>query len=619
LKRIFSFILVSSFVLSGYCRGNLDSAKLVLSKSTDFTTTLLTLEFLSNKCDDPLEIIKFSNQALKILDGLDSVQMQIGVMQNIGFAYNQLGDYTTATEYFYRSADLANQQGYRLEEAQSLANLASTFNIIGNYARSIPILQRGLAIGIEMQDTATIHPTLINLGNAYYYAGQLDSSLFYLAESIRHAVGQPYEGYYNAYSKGTAALVYAKLDNLDTAFYLLERSTVTWTSYEDYYPIAECLVEISQILLDNKSYSSAYQYGIKGFTLATEKSFLKQQREGANTLFQYHKQTGNFDSALFYQTVYYQVKDSIENVEVVKKVEAERANFEISKKQTEVDLLNTQKKGREQVLLGLVIIVLLLLTVAVLIYRNLSIQSKLRKELESQKQVLEKLNTSKDKLFSIVSHDLRGPIAAFAGVSNMIKIAVKHQKTEMLDEIADEVKNSSTRLSAMLENLLNWAMQEQGAMSIKPEEILLEEIFQELEGIYISVAATKQIEFSFDRHGIDSITVDKNALHTILRNLINNAMKFTKNNGKVAVSAQSTGSVIEISVSDTGIGIPPEKLNNLFQFSGEKSTFGTLGEKGLGLGLNLVYEFTQAIGGHIKVISEQQKGTTFTLSIASKL
>lgn len=351
--------------------------------------------------------------------------------------------------------------------------------------------------------------------------------------------------------------------------------------------------------------------------IALENGLYEEIRDAGLRMYQYYEATGEYDKALNYHKLHVQYRDSVQNVENVREVSELRADFEISQKQVEVDLLAAQKELREIILYGTVVVIFILILAAIFIYRNYRTKNQLALELANQKMELERINNTKDKLFSIVSHDLRGPIAAFSGVTRMINYFAKTKSTDQLTELSEEIEKSVKNLSSLLDNLLTWAMQQRGALAYVPEKIKVRNSFVNLFDNVSTMAESKSIELKMDIPEDLEIKADKNMVETIFRNLVTNALKFTPEKGKVSVSGFSENGKTLITIQDTGVGIPQEKLETLFELRDKKSTYGTKGEKGLGLGLQLVKEFTDLNEAELKVESELNKGTKFSISFQS--
>jgi len=251
------------------------------------------------------------------------------------------------------------------------------------------------------------------------------------------------------------------------------------------------------------------------------------------------------------------------------------------------------------------------------------------KEIERQKEEIElknielvKLNEEivaqrdlKDRFFSIISHDLRGPVSSFQGISSIIRLYIKENRFDDLKHMSEEIDKSVYQLSTLLDNLLNWASQQQSQIPYNPEKIHVIKMVNNLFETFRSTAISKKISLNNKVDQNSEVWADYNTATTIFRNLINNALKFTPEGGSVDLGCSGNGNCNEIIVRDSGVGIPSEKLKDLFKLKDKMTTYGTKGEKGVGLGLQLVYEFTKLNKGELNVSSEEGKGTTFMVSL----
>jgi signal transduction histidine kinase len=239
-------------------------------------------------------------------------------------------------------------------------------------------------------------------------------------------------------------------------------------------------------------------------------------------------------------------------------------------------------------------------------------------ELLSQKEALvemnnelHELNASKDKFFSIIAHDLKNPFSTILGYSEMLIEEMKSGNNATIKESAVLINTSALQTLSLLENLLEWANSQRGKILFNPVSINLKEILVEEFSLLEDMAGRKNIELKSYLTDNLLISADRNMIKTIFRNLISNAIKFTHKNGKVEVKAVQDNRHVEISVSDSGIGITGETKAKLFRIDGDLTTKGTEDEKGTGLGLFLCKEFVEKHGGKIWVESESGKGSTF--------
>ncbi len=242
--------------------------------------------------------------------------------------------------------------------------------------------------------------------------------------------------------------------------------------------------------------------------------------------------------------------------------------------------------------------------------------SKVNKELTNniqviaeQSQQLEKLNATKDKFFGIVAHDLRSPLSS---LKMFLSLLIDSLNKEDILTISRQLSDSVDSTIKMADNLITWASIQMGDSQFNEERIKVKDITSNIFDVYQNVALEKGINISFSVD--DSLTIigDKNQIEFVIRNLVNNAIKFTHKNGFVSLTAKSLpDGLVKISVSDSGVGVSDEYKRELFSISKKQSTNGTAGEKGTGLGLMLSYEFMKLNGGQIEVESSLGKGTTF--------
>jgi signal transduction histidine kinase len=235
-----------------------------------------------------------------------------------------------------------------------------------------------------------------------------------------------------------------------------------------------------------------------------------------------------------------------------------------------------------------------------------------QEEMKKRSLELEQLNQVKDKFFSIISHDLRSPINALAGVLDLLdKGAIRPDE---LPSAIHELRNRFTYTRALLNNLLDWTLVQMDKMSLKPTRINIKRLVDENVEM-IKALDTKNIQF-INKVSEDTFALgDNNTINLVIRNLISNAQKFTNEGGAINIWAEDIGKEWVIAVSDTGIGMKPEVLNMLFDKINPYSTRGTANEKGTGLGLILCKEFVERNNGRIWAQSVEGTGSTFRFTL----
>jgi len=228
---------------------------------------------------------------------------------------------------------------------------------------------------------------------------------------------------------------------------------------------------------------------------------------------------------------------------------------------------------------------------------------------------LKELNSTKDKFFSIVAHDLKNPFHSLLGFSELLDFSFDELSTEEVHEMVTLIHESAQHAYSLLENLLEWSRSQAGRIEKKPENVNLKQVILETNSLLMGTAKKKNILLNDDVDESIFLFVDINMLKTIIRNLVFNSLKFTAEGGSVKVSAQVQSNQVEITISDTGIGMTKEDIEKLFRIDVYHTTTGTGKEKGTALGLLICKEFVENCGGSIWAESEYGKGSDFKFTI----
>ncbi len=243
------------------------------------------------------------------------------------------------------------------------------------------------------------------------------------------------------------------------------------------------------------------------------------------------------------------------------------------------------------------------------------LNTNLEKKVEQRTQELKELNATKDKFFSIIAHDLKNPFNTLMGFTELMLENLSDYSQDKLEEFITILYDTSRHSYALLENLLEWSRSQTGRLEMAPEKIKLHDIFNENIDLLSNNATKKKIKLLNTIDPDAKAFADSNMISTVIRNLISNAIKYTKASGSIIGSSKMANKMIEISITDTGIGIASNNLEKLFKIDVNYSTKGTANETGTGLGLILCKEFINKNGGKIYVESEYGKGSSFRFTL----
>ena len=245
------------------------------------------------------------------------------------------------------------------------------------------------------------------------------------------------------------------------------------------------------------------------------------------------------------------------------------------------------------------------------------VQCRITRNTEMNQHISEliAINQSKDKLLSIIAHDLKSPFTAIIGYSDLLVQSFSDFNKEEIKEFIKSINTISKQQYELLENMLQWSRMQTGRMEFIPILLDLVSITAGVLELFRENAAQKNITLSSRHKGNTQIVADKNMLETILRNLVSNAIKFTYSGGSVLLSTERFVHHTEIRIQDDGMGMDEDTVQDLFSIDAHHSTKGTADEKGTGLGLVLVKELLELCGGDISVESQPHTGTTFSVTI----
>ncbi|MFW5916281.1 MAG: transporter substrate-binding domain-containing protein [Bacteroidota bacterium] len=321
------------------------------------------------------------------------------------------------------------------------------------------------------------------------------------------------------------------------------------------------------------------------------------------SLYRFAVQEGNID-------LLSDLNDGIDNIKSTGKIEELREKWQFHRRK-EISFLTVVRYAA----IGLIPIILVILGLS-LWSRSLKKQVHQKTKILNEKNAsLEKLNATKDKLFSVIGHDLRSPFNSILGYSDLLINNKNEYSDDKFKYFLKGISTTAENTLNLLENLLYWARSQTGQIKYQPEKIRLEEVIAQSVNFANPSAGIKNISLNYLPNYETEIYADGNMLRAILRNLISNAIKFTHINGKIDIYSIYGQNEVEITVSDNGTGMDEDTRNSLFQADANISSKGTANEDGTGLGLILCKEFVEIHGGKIWVESEMGKGSDFHFSV----
>lgn len=547
--------------------------------------------------------------------------------RGLGAVYSELsnmlrnnGSYEKALDYVFRARDSYRKGKYLEGEAWVNYLIGAIYGSTNMYEEAVNYYKEALEIYRELAKEDGIMGGVAiccdQLASVYSNLNLTDIAREYNEEALQlHLQGD------SKYGLSTSLKYRADIEykdaNYDTAIAILDSALSIKTDINNVTGFASVYELYGKIYAAKHEYERALENLYIGMNYAVSNNQLRHLADINRHLSDIYRQLGDYEKAYQYKSQQLTIADSIYNASTTRKLLQRESLIEIEKKEKQISQLEHENKLRElsldreksirRYLIGIVVLALIIL--GMFIYQYFTTRKAHRALLESKKN-LEQLNATKDKFFSIIAHDLRGPFNSILGLSELMKKRAGQYSPDDIDKMTGAIYESAKNNYNLLKNLLEWSRSQTGSIPYRPETLSLRETTEDVIAILSQQALEKNIAITFN--DIDyHIIADKNMLHTILRNLISNALKYSYSGDTVRIYSEDLGNMIRISVTDSGIGIPENVRKNLFDISESYKIAGTAGEKGTGLGLVICREFVEKHGGSIGVESKQGKGARF--------
>lgn len=571
-----------------------------LAEKLNKTEDIYRLKFLKAQSlfnqGDYLNSLELAFDVLSYYESVGNIEGKIKCLMSIGTLQVSLKNYNGALEYQEKCLKLLEKTGNKQKTSQILMNIGVTYKNLYENRTAVHYLERALAIAKEVGENEALARIYSNMSNVYKNMNNHDSAKYFNTEAIK---------------------ICKKTNNIRGLAIQYNNLALLHIDKEEFAESEKCL----KLALEN-------------CLKINDKDFLVQIY---HTFSQNYAQQKKFKSAYEYLQKSVEIKDTIIKEEHLKKISKLDEKYKFEVQQKELDLQKEQlisEKYKTQFLIIIfvasAIVIALLIAIIILYYKRFCAVQKSHKELlDNKEQIqeqnkiinnknyeLEELNKTKDKLISIIAHDLRNPLQALMLSSNLIYEKIDVMDNEKILTLAKGINQASIQMNQLLDNLLEWALTKTNAAVSNPDVYHLKSTVEEQINYSKISFQNKNITIDNEIHDSIKIFADINHLQTVFRNLISNGIKFSNNGGRIRIFIHKhSASEVEIAVQDNGVGIPDKSLVKLFDINTTETTLGTQKEKGSGLGLVLCKEFIELNGGKIRVESKLGTGSTFFVNI----
>lgn len=529
---------------------------------------------------------------------------------NAGYAYLYQGKYDQAGKLFFQALKRAQVAKDKRVEAESYRLLGEVNRASANRPAAIKYLDKAEHIFNEIQDDYGVASTKNRKAAAYFEKGDSINYMKFLMSSLKISRDNHFRDIeYNSLTI-LGAVQFSKALDYPAALVTLREAlviAVELNKVEDYPYI---YTNISGLYQAMDQLDSALIYVKKALDIAELRGIKASITTACGRLASIHAALGQYDSAFMYERRFNLLSDSLniesrdkQFAELVEKYEDEKNEAALEKQRITINYI-----------LFAAVLFLIILVFMFILFGNLRTQRKMLTEanekMEVQNAVLAENSKLKDRLLSVLSHDLRSPMAALSSSLELMRDGdISAADSKMLVE---ELSIKVERTSELLDNLLFWIKNQLNGIDPEIKEIELAVLYRETLGFFKPEIEKKELQVHVDLPEGFVVNADKEMIRLVIRNLLSNAVKFSKKGGQIRIGAGMKNKVSILYVEDEGVGISAEELNEIFQKKAVY-TLGTHKELGMGIGLSLVRDFVQANGGTVEVISEVGKGTRVQL------
>ncbi len=557
----------------------------------------MILYFFNN--NDFQHVVQYSEIGIEHYDKIGDYFNEAGCYMTLANTYQRLGQLDKAIECYNRCNELMDLEGGEMAEVNKryvINNIAEIHLAMGEYDTAEEMYRKCIAMlgEVDVNDTAS------NLDLATYYQN--------LAE-VRIAQNDPESVGYAEQSlelsrryQDTPHKIISRLMALSKAYHIVGRDDESKALMDEALGIAQ---DNGETFLENSIYVQQGDYA-KAIAMADANHFDELLQEALEGAYRQERER-NPKLALEYYERSVMMKDSVFNETQQQLIRDYQVRYAMQEKEHELQMAQEKSKRNSLYIIVLAIVVLLLLVIAFIWFRLAKVRKRRAEELAH-------LNATKDRLLSIVSHDVRTPVGAMCQV--MRDLTDNYDAMTETDRKAKMVmlRTSSESLNDRMDNIIHWVKGELENSQMEPTDFNLAALVDECLKAQEMTVKAKSLKVSNEVPADMMAHDDANVVRLVLHNLLNNAVKFSYPEGEVGVGAEEHDGRIWIEVRDNGMGISEKKLDKIFKFM-TSSTIGTEGETGTGIGLFVSKMLVDKLGGEISISSVKDEGTTVRFSI----
>ncbi|MEO1053105.1 MAG: tetratricopeptide repeat-containing sensor histidine kinase [Bacteroidota bacterium] len=532
------------------------------------------------------ESIDYSHKALKYFNRVLDKAKAADALYTIGSVYYKTAAYDKGLDYLYKCLRINKELGDLQAESRTLKAIGYIYETFSDYKAASKAYERCMMISREQGDKNGEANACNPLSGLYLNENDFDTAFEIINRSLALSLetGDRRSHAFALYGK---AKIYHKLRRQDEALKYYNQSLEIHREVGECLGRAMTLTKLGILYFQLGEVDKAKKSQFEALEVGTIMSNKKIVFKAYHALYEIARKQDNVKEALVYHENYHRLKEEIMDIETSGKIKSQRVIYKAESLENEARI-QRQKN-------------------AIIEKKNIELD-RLNKELTIA-------NSTKDKFFSIISHDLQSPLNSLVGLSRIFDQDYHNLSDTEKKSYINTISEISDNMLRLTRNLLDWARFKGDETEVSPTQFNIHELFKKNIQLLSVHAAKKNIDIKLHIDPTTTIDADFTMIDVVARNLLANAIKFTPMGGVISVCSKSHKKSIELSVIDTGVGIRENDMDKLFKAHEKLQTRGTLNEKGTGLGLSLCKEFVEKHGGRIWATSKLNEGSTFTVRL----
>ncbi|MEX0315869.1 MAG: ATP-binding protein [Allomuricauda sp.] len=604
---------------------NISKQALKLSEEVNFVYGKINaLEAMGNYFSDEgnnSQAMKLFKEALQLAKTIGHEQAQLNIINGLAHVHSYEGNYADALNLYLKGIDLAKKSDNKKMLSILNENIATLYSDQKDFKNALVFYDTVQAVNKELGNEVIHAETQSNMASLYKDAKNFEYAMFNINKSI--AIFEKHKIYdWLAYAYEVKGSIYLEQKKYQWALYWYDQSNMLHNEHlQDDREKIQLMNGMAKVYLGLERDSLSMEYANEGLRLSEKINSIQGQIDCSETLYKLHKRGEDNITALAYLESFKKLSDSLFKDKNKQSLALLETKMQYQQEKKQLIAASDMALAKQRNYIYFAVIILLILSIIILVVRrNEKTLKRLNRELQEKSVVvtereaeLNEINKTKTKLFSIIGHDLRGPIGALQGILKLFTDG-EIGKDEFLSFIP-KLKSDVENISFALNNLLSWGQTQLNGVATKPKRISLDKIVSANVQLLSEVAASKSIKIINQIPENPLIWADQHHIDIVVRNLLSNAIKFTPDNGLITIEAEEKRNVWQVMIRDTGIGMNKEIQKKIFEDTTNITTYGTNNEKGTGLGLSLCKEMIIKNKGEIWVESVLRKGTTFFFTV----